>query len=150
MISNLRKNNAKHIFLPFFFVFVFFEKNNKNNLEWNAWMLYNANPRKTKKTKQQRKMVTKSRAMKHKDHESQRRTGTQNHTNYLMKCLKLNSIKRLGEDVSILTFSRDIYSRHIIFLSTRSLMKWYLISMCLVLECWTGFLEISIALEFSQ
>ena len=66
-----------------------------------------------------------------------------------MKCLKHNSIKRLGEDVSILTFSRDIYSRHIIFLSTRSLMKWYLISMFLVLECWTGFLEISRALELS-
>ena len=57
-------------------------------------------------------MVTKSRAMKHKDHESQERSGTQNHTNYLTKCLKLTSIKRFGEDVSILTFSRDILKTH--------------------------------------
>ena len=57
-------------------------------------------------------MVTKSRAMKHKDQESQGRLGTQNHTNYLTKCLKLTSIKRFGEDVSILTFSRDILKRH--------------------------------------
>ena len=35
-----KKNNAKHIFLPFsaFFLFLFFfiKKNNKNNLVWNA------------------------------------------------------------------------------------------------------------------
>ena len=40
-------------------------------LEWNAWMLCNANPRnkESKKTKtKQRAMVTKSKAMKHKDH----------------------------------------------------------------------------------
>ena len=85
-------------------------------------MLCNANPR-TNENRNQRTMVIENRAMKHKDQENQERSGTQNHTNYLMKCLKLNSIKRLGEDVSILTFSRDIYSRHIIFLSTRSLMK---------------------------
>ena len=42
--------------------------------------------------------------------------------------------------------SAGIYSRATIFLSTRSLIKWYLISMCLVLECWTWFLEISITL----
>ena len=53
-------------------------------------------------------MVTKSRAMKHKDHESQDISGTQNHANYLTKCLKLISIKRFGEDVSILTISRVI------------------------------------------
>ena len=98
---------------PFFcFDFFFWKEITKNNLEWNAWMLCNANPRKTKKTKQQRKMVTKSRAMKHKDHESQRWLGTQNHTNYLTKCLKLTSIKRFGEKVSILTFSRDILKSH--------------------------------------
>ena len=57
-------------------------------------------------------MVTKSRAMKHKDHESQRWLGTQNHTNYLMKCLKLTSIKSFGEDVNILAFSKDILKRH--------------------------------------
>ena len=47
--------------------------------------------------------------MKHKDQE---RLGTQNHTHYLMKCLKLTSIKRFGEDVNILTFSRDILKTH--------------------------------------
>ena len=46
--------------------------------------------------------------MKHKDQESQDRSGTQNHTNYLTKCLKLTSIKRFGEDVDILPFSRNI------------------------------------------
>ena len=50
--------------------------------------------------------------MKQKDHESQDRPETQNHTNYLMKCLKLTSIKRFGEDVGILTFSRDILKTH--------------------------------------
>ena len=64
------------------------------------------------KQKQQRRMVTKSRVMKHKDHESQRWSGTQNHTNYLTKCLKFTSIKRFGEDVSILTFSRNILKSH--------------------------------------
>ena len=57
-------------------------------------------------------MVTKGRAMKHKDQESQDRSRTQNHTNYLTKCLKLNSIKRFGEDVDILSFSRDILKTH--------------------------------------
>ena len=50
--------------------------------------------------------------MKHKDQESQGRLGTQNHTNYLTKCLKLTSIKKFSEDVSILTFSRDILKRY--------------------------------------
>ena len=57
-------------------------------------------------------MVTKGRAKKQKDQESQDRLGTQNHTNYLTKCLKFTSIKRFGEDVSILTFSRDIFKSH--------------------------------------
>ena len=34
--------------------------------------------------------------------------------------------------------------------STSSLMKWWRMSICLVLECWTGFLEILIALMLSQ
>ena len=50
--------------------------------------------------------------MKHKDHEIQEGLGTQNHTNYLTKSLKLTSIKRFGEDVSILTFSRNILKTH--------------------------------------
>ena len=50
--------------------------------------------------------------MKHKDHESQDRLWTQNHTNYLTKSLKLTSIKRFGEDVGILTLSRDILKTH--------------------------------------
>ena len=63
---------------------------------------------KNTKTKEQRTMVTKGKAMKHKDQESQDRLGTQSHTNYLTKSLKLTSIKRFGEDVGILTLSRDI------------------------------------------
>ena len=62
----------------------------------------------TKEIQNQRTMVTKGRAMKHKDQEGQDKSGTQNQTNYLTKCLKLTSIKRLGEDVGILTFSRNI------------------------------------------
>ena len=65
-----------------------------------------------KKKQNQRTMVTKGKAMKHKDQESQDRLGTQNHTNYLTKNLKLTSIKRLGEDVGILTLSRDILKTH--------------------------------------
>ena len=34
--------------------------------------------------------------------------GTQNHTNYLTKGFKLTSIKRFGENVGILTLSRNI------------------------------------------
>ena len=72
-------------------------------------MLCNANPRKQKTQQNQRTMVTKDRAMKHKD---QDRLGTQNHTNYLTKSLKLTSIKRFGENVGILTFSRNILKTH--------------------------------------
>ena len=50
--------------------------------------------------------------MKHKDQESQGRSGTQNHTNYLTKSLKLTSIKRFGEDVGVLMFSRNILKTH--------------------------------------
>ena len=71
-------------------------------------MLCNANPRKQKIQQNQRTMVTKGRAMKHKDQEDQDRSGTQNHTNYLTKTLKLTSIKRFGENVGILTFNRNI------------------------------------------
>ena len=67
---------------------------------------------KNTKTKEQGTMVTKGKAMKHKDQESQDRSRTQNHTNYLTKCLKLTSIKRFGEDVGILTFSKDILKTH--------------------------------------
>ena len=74
-------------------------------------MLCNANPR-TKENKNQRTMVIENRAMKHKDQENQERSGTQNHTNYLTKCLKLTSIKRFGEDVNILMFDRDIHKTH--------------------------------------
>ena len=65
-----------------------------------------------RKHKNQRTMVIKGRAMKHKDQESQDRLGAQNHTNYLTKCLKLTSIKRFGEDVGILTLSGDILKTH--------------------------------------
>ena len=74
-------------------------------------MLCNANPR-TKENKNQRTMVIENRAMKHKDQENQERSGTQNHTNYLTKCLKLTSIKRFGEDVNILMFDKDILKTH--------------------------------------
>ena len=74
-------------------------------------MLCNANPR-NKKKQNQRTMITKGNVMKHKDQEGQDRSRTQNHTNYLMKCLKLASIKRFGEDVGILTFSRNILKTH--------------------------------------
>ena len=64
------------------------------------------------KTKNQRTMVTKGNAMKHKGQESQDKSGTQNHTNYLTKSFKLTSIKRFGEDVGILTFSKAILKTH--------------------------------------
>src|SRR6266702_2066358 len=64
------------------------------------------------KKKDQKTKFTKSRAKKQKDQEGQGRSGTQNHTNYLTKCLKLTSIKRFGENVGILTFSRNILKTH--------------------------------------
>ena len=67
---------------------------------------------KQKQKQNQRTMVTKGRAIKYKDHEDKDRSGTQNHTNHLMKSLKLTSIKRFGENVSILTFSRNILKTH--------------------------------------
>ena len=101
-----KTNNAKHILLPFSFFFcVFFlylflffynfgkeiTKTIQNEMhECYAMQILE----KQRKQKQQRRMVTKSRAMKHKDNESQRRSGTQNHTNYLTKCLKFTSISR--------------------------------------------------------
>ena len=74
-------------------------------------MLCNANPR-NRESKNQRTMVTKSRAMKHKDQEDKDRSGTQNHTNHLTKSLKLTSMKRFGENVGILSFSRNILKTH--------------------------------------
>ena len=74
-------------------------------------MLCNANPR-DKKKHNQRTMVTKGRAMKHKDQEAKDRLGTQNHTNYLTKSFKLTSIKRFGENIGILTLSRNILKTH--------------------------------------
>ena len=41
-------------------------------------------------------------------------------------------------------------SRQTTLSSTKSQMKWYCISMCLDLECWTGFLERYMALVLSQ
>ena len=38
----------------------------------------------------------------------------------------------------------------IVFSSTRSLIKWCLMSICLVLLCWIGFLEMLIVLRLSQ
>ena len=62
LVFNAKKINAKHNLLPFYFLFFLFEKNKKQ-----PRMKCNANPR-NKETKNQRTMVTKSRAMKHKDH----------------------------------------------------------------------------------
>ena len=68
--------------------------------------------KKTKQNKNQRTMVTKGKAMKHKDQESQDRSRTHNHTNYLTKSLKLTSINRFGEDVGFLMFNRNILKIH--------------------------------------
>ena len=65
-----------------------------------------------KKKQNQRTMVTKGRAMKHKDQEDKDKSGTQNHTNHLTKSLKLTSIKRFGKNVGILTLSRNILETH--------------------------------------
>ena len=57
-------------------------------------------------------MVTKGKTKKHKDQGSQDRSGAQNHANYMTKSLKLTSIKRFGENVGILTLSRNILKTH--------------------------------------
>ena len=64
------------------------------------------------KKQNQRTMVIKGRAMKHKDHEVKDKSGTQNHTNHSTKSLKLTSIKRFGKNVGILTLSRNILKTH--------------------------------------
>ena len=66
----------------------------------------------TKKNKNQKIMVTKGRAMKHKDQEAKDKSGTQNNTNHLTKNLQLTSIKRFGKNVGILTLSRNILKTH--------------------------------------
>ena len=68
----------------------------------------------TKKTKTKEQWSQRI-AMKHKNHESQDRSRTQNHTNNLTKCLKLASIKGFGEDVSTLSFSRNILKTQSLF-----------------------------------
>ena len=65
LVFKNQENSAKHNLVPFS-LFFFIKKINKNNLEWNAWMLCNANPRnKKKKNKEQWSQRI---AMKHKDH----------------------------------------------------------------------------------
>ena len=59
------QNTICFLFLPFFF---YLKIKKKKKLEWNAWMLCNANPRNKKKTQNQKTMATKNRAMKHKDY----------------------------------------------------------------------------------
>ena len=75
-------------------------------------MLCNANPRDKEKKKKKKEQWSQRIAMKHKDQKSQDRSGTQNHTNYFTKCLKLTSIKRFGENVGILSFIRNILKTH--------------------------------------
>ena len=67
------------------------------------------------KKQNQRTMVTKGRAMKHKDQEDKDKSGTQNHTNHLTKSLKLTSIKRFSKNVGILTLSRNILKTQFFF-----------------------------------
>ena len=75
--------------------------------ECNAMQLLETK-REKHKNKETKNNGHKGKAMKHKDQENQDRSGTQNHTNYLTKSLKLTSIKRFGEDVNIMSFSRNI------------------------------------------
>ena len=78
-------------------------------------MLCYANPGNKKKKQNLRTMVTKGRAMKHKDQEDKDKSGTQNHTNHLTKSLKLTSIKRFGKSVGILTLGRNILKTQFFF-----------------------------------
>ena len=94
-------------------------------------------------------MVTKGKATKHKDQESQDRSRTQNHTNYLMKNLKLTSIKRFGEDVDILTFSRNILKTHNLSFNkipNEVIPNLYVLSLRML----NRLLDMLIALELSQ
>ena len=60
-----KKSNAKHIFSSFFsFLYIYIYKPYHKMHECYAMQILKA-----KKTKQQRRMVTKSREMKHKDHD---------------------------------------------------------------------------------
>ena len=81
----------------------------------NVMLMQILETKKKKKNKNQRTMVTKGRAMKHKDQEAKDKSGTQNNTNHLTKNLKLTSIKRFGKNVGILTLSRNILKTQFFF-----------------------------------
>ena len=67
----------------------------------------------------------------------------------LLRSQNLSSLRGLVKILAtwflVLTCSNLIFS-----FATRSLIKWYLISICLVFECWTGFLLKLIALVLSH
>ena len=79
--------------------------------ERNAMQLLETKEKNTK-TKEQRTMITKEKQWSTRTMKKQDRSRTQNHTNYLTKDLKLTSIKRFGENVGILTLSRNILKTH--------------------------------------
>ena len=73
--------------------------------ECNAMQILETKKKKNTKTKEQWSQRKSSEAQ---GPGQQNSSGTQNHTNYLTRCLKLTSIKRFGEDVNIMSFSRNI------------------------------------------
>ena len=70
LIFKNKENSAKTQFASFSFLFFFFF-NIKKNLEWNAWMLCNANPR-NKRKKSPKNQRTKNNGHKGKNNEAQR------------------------------------------------------------------------------
>ena len=77
--------------------------------ECNAMQILETKKGKTQKPKNNGHKGKSNEAQGPRNHNS---PGTQNHTNYLTKGFKLTSIKRFGENVDILTLSKNILKTH--------------------------------------
>ena len=156
LVFKIERIVQEHNVLPFpsfpLFVYIYiYIYKIKKHLECNA-MQHLETKEKKKKNKNQRTKNKghKGKIMKHKDHKSQDRSGTHNHTNYLTKNFKLTSIKRFGEDLGILTLSRDILKTHNLSFNkipNEVIPNLYMLSLRMLNRV---LIYISIALELSQ
>ena len=119
-------------FFLFFFFFLNFFMKNKVKQNWKIIKQKHVNKAKYK---------TRCKCMRRKD--ERKRSIHGDDTNVLVKEFKPFAIKRFGNK-SAFWSSVWINSRERVPSSTSSLMKWCRISMCLVQECWIGFLEMLI------
>ena len=127
---------TKHTVFVFFLFFNLKKKQKKQN-----WKQSNKNMLNKVKYKTRCKCIRRE--------ERRSRSTHRDNTNVLTKEFETFTVKRFGKQVSLLIISvNELKSESTS--STSFLMKWCWISMCLVLECWTGFLKMLMALVLSQ